>query len=110
MRNSLLIHLCGSLIFLLFLPPAAEAQALRRGFTSLRGSGMCLCPYDKIVLAGTLYSPASIYHCGDASAYVRSGGREPSCYMSDMLTGGDISDYLNQTMLCMSMVGVCKTY
>lgn len=88
----------------------AEAQALRRGFTSLPRAGMCLCPYDRVVTAGTLYMPTQIYQCGDVSAYVRTGGREPSCYMSDMLNGGDISDYLDQTMACMSMIGICKTY
>lgn len=90
--------------------PNAEAQALRRGFTSLARAGMCLCPYDRVVTAGTLYLPTQIYQCGDVSAYVRTGGREPSCYMSDMLNGGDISDYLDQTMACMSMIGICKTY
>lgn len=90
--------------------PNAEAQALRRGFTSLPGAHMCLCPYDKVVTSGTLFFPTQIYQCEDVSAYVRTGGREPSCYMSDMLNGGDISDYLEQTMACMSMIGICKTY
>lgn len=58
---------------------------LRSPIRTWAGSEACLCPYDQVVTAGIgLQFPDEVYLCGRASAWYRSGGREPACYMEDM--------------------------
>jgi|GEM_PF-4222464 len=48
------------------------------------GSELCLCPYDQVVTSGlSLTFPDEVYTCGSTSAWSRTGGREPACYLGD---------------------------
>lgn len=46
----------------------------------------CFCPYDQAVMSGMslmIADERGIYECGKTSAWYRSGGREPACYLGD---------------------------
>ena len=57
---------------------------LRSTIRTWAGSELCLCPYDQVVTAGlSLTFPDEVYTCGRVSAWFRTGGREPACYLGD---------------------------
>ena len=57
---------------------------LRSPIRTWAGSELCLCPYDQVVTSGlSLTFPDEVYTCGRTSAWFRTGGREPACYVGD---------------------------
>ncbi|PLS68437.1 MAG: hypothetical protein CV045_07835 [Cyanobacteria bacterium M5B4] len=86
MNKQLLFTTVVGIIIWLFGQPKSNAQIkLRSPIRTWAGSEACLCPYDQVVTKGlTLQFPDEVYSCGRTSAWYRSGGQEPACYLEDM--------------------------
>ncbi len=86
MNKQLLLTSVATIIPLLFAQQEAMSQIkLRSPIRTWAGSEACLCPYDQVVTRGlSLQFPDEVYNCGRTSAWYRSGGQEPACYLEDM--------------------------
>lgn len=65
---------------------SSQPLRLRQPIRTWQGSGRCYCPYDQVVVGGMSLAIASdhdIRYCGEASAYSRTGGQEPACFLED---------------------------
>lgn len=91
------------------LETSANAQSLvRRPILSAAGSSHgCPCPYDQLVLGN-----GSVMRCGNLSSWSRPGGWEPTCYASDymrqIMSGGDITDWVDVLTNCYADPMVCR--
>ncbi|MBO1057208.1 MAG: hypothetical protein HEQ27_12060 [Dolichospermum sp. JUN01] len=66
--------------------PYSVPMKLRAPIRTWAGDGVCLCPYDQVVTEGislAFTDEDKTYTCGKTSAYIRTGGREPACYVED---------------------------
>ena len=101
---------CAAIGFVLLPHQEVHAQsAVRRPIRSVVGSAayVCPCPYDQFVR-----NDGRVWNCGGNSAWSRTGGREPTCYTSDyaaqMMSGGNITDWVDILTNCYSNPMVCR--
>jgi hypothetical protein len=96
MRNLLLAGTALVFSVLDIQPLPANAQTrVRQPIRSIANTHGCPCPYDQVIREDGV-----IYRCGDASAWSRSGGRTPTCYVNDILYGGDMGGAINTQLNC----------